>query len=197
MHVKVLQYEGQTFGLREVIDVDHEWLVELHNDPVVLNNITNPNPITLEEHLAWWKSLNPNREKRLIFTVDYERAGFAKFYQIDHTNHNCLLGGDIHKESRGHGFARHMWTLMLQFCFDELKLWRVALTTAEYNNIGQKVYRRLGFIDEGRHVQSLYRDGKYHDELLMYMTKEIYDGQKDTDNWWNRSVGQNTDSVVQ
>ena len=50
------------FDLVEVRDNDHEWLVELHNDPLVLHNITNPSPITLENHIMWWKNLNTNKK---------------------------------------------------------------------------------------------------------------------------------------
>lgn len=171
MFVKI----NNKYGLREVENEDHEWLVSLHNDPLVLYNITNPNPITLKGHMRWWNSLNKNKEKRFIFTVNNEKVGFTKFYSIDHFNKNCVLGADININYRGKGFARQMWILMLKYCFEDLKLWRISLTTAHYNKIGYKVYKNLGFIEEGRLIQSLFRDNKYYDQILMYMTKEMYD----------------------
>jgi RimJ/RimL family protein N-acetyltransferase len=156
------------YVLRDVREDDHPWLVELHNDPEVLYNLTDPRPITLETHLAWWKSLNRSTQLRKIFCVDGERAGFTKFYSIDQTNRNCVLGADLHREYRGRGLARHMWGLMLRVCFDEYKLHRVSLTTAEYNERARHVYGALGFLEEGRMVASLYRDGRYHDQICMY-----------------------------
>jgi RimJ/RimL family protein N-acetyltransferase len=158
--------------LREVNENDHKWLVELHNDPEVLKNLTNPSPITLESHLKWWNSLNHEKEKRYIFCDNETRIGFCKIYQIDQVNKNCVLGADIHKQHRGKGFAKQMWQLMLQKCFDELNLHRVSLTTASYNLIGQKVYSGLGFKEEGRHIQSLYRNGEYHDCICMYLLEK-------------------------
>jgi diamine N-acetyltransferase len=158
--------------LREVNSEDHEWLVELHNDPAVLVNLTNPHPITIESHTAWWNSLNFNKEKRYIFCSEQNRIGFTKFYSIDSNNNNCILGADIHKDYRGKGYAKIMWQLMLKKCFEELDLHRVSLTTASYNLIAQKVYKTLGFKEEGRQIDALYRDGKYFDCICMYLLKE-------------------------
>jgi RimJ/RimL family protein N-acetyltransferase len=157
------------FSLRDVNENDHPWLVNLHNDPVVLHNLTNPEPISLEGHLRWWSSLNRQRERRQIFCVGGAPAGFVKIYAIDRINRNCVLGADLQAEFRGRGFAKPMWALLLDVCFKELALHRVSLTTAAYNEIGQKVYRGLGFREEGRLAESLYRDGKFHDQLCFYM----------------------------
>lgn len=159
-----------SYCLRKVTDEDHQWLVDLHNDPQVLMNLTNPNEISLETHIQWWNSIKQNfKEERLIFYVDDVKAGFAKFYNIDGSNRNCILGADLHHSFRGKGLAKHMWSLMLDRCFQFYHLNRVSLTTAEYNIIAQKVYASLGFKIEGRLVQSLFRNGVFHDQICMYM----------------------------
>lgn len=159
-----------TMQLRPVSDGDHEWLVELHNDPEVLRNLTNPQPITMQQHLEWWKSTRADqRQLRLIFYVNDERVGFTKFYNIDHVNHNVVLGADIHKSHRGKGHAKNMWAMMLNVSFFALRMRRASLTTAEFNEIGQRVYRGIGFKEEGRLVESLFRDDKYYDQICMYM----------------------------
>lgn len=163
---------------------DHQFLVELHNDPDVLKNITNPSPITFEEHMNWWMKIkdNPN-EKRFIYRYGVLTGeakgfsipiGFTKFYSIDRNNHSCILGADLAKSHRGKGYAKTMWIEMLKYAFDTLNMHRVSLTTAEYNHIAQKVYQKLGFKIEGTFRESLYRDGKYHDQICMYMTNEMW-----------------------
>jgi len=78
------------FMLRDVKDEDHPWLVELHNDPDVLRNLTNPCSITLEDHMRWWDKISKDSSQiRMIFEVDGSRAGFTKFYSIDKINKNC------------------------------------------------------------------------------------------------------------
>ena len=148
---------------------DHEWLVELHNDPQVLRNLTDPRPITLAGHMAWWSSISSRAsERRLLFEVGGDRAGFTKFYAIDSDNRSCVLGADIHRTHRGKGLAMPMWTMMLDMCFSQsLRLHRVGLTTAEYNSVARKVYADLGFKEEGRLEQSLFRDNRYYDQVCM------------------------------
>jgi RimJ/RimL family protein N-acetyltransferase len=156
--------------LRDVADADHEWLVRLHNDTDVLRNVTDPTPITMEQHMAWWSSVRDNpRQMRRVFAVDGERVGFTKFYNIDRVNSNCVLGADICREHRGRGMAHGMWSLMLDEVFGPLGLHRASLMTAEYNHVGIHVYKRLGFREEGRLVQSLFRDGVYHDQICMFV----------------------------
>lgn len=161
------------FCLRNVTSEDHQWLVELHNDPQVLVNLTHSHEISLETHMKWWASISQNdKEERLIFCVDDIRAGFVKFYNIDAHNRNCVLGADLHKDFRGKGLAKPMWSLMLSRCFEHYHLHRVSLTTAAYNHIAHKVYTSLGFQIEGQLKESLFRDNKYHDQICMYMLRE-------------------------
>lgn len=153
--------------LREIHFIEHSWLVSLHNDPLVLKNL-NDKQITLESHLSWWNHVKEDpKELRLIFTIDDKAAGFTKFYQIDSKNQRCLLGADMHPTHRGRGYAKFMWSLMLQKCFDELDMHYVGLRTAEYNEIGQRVYRSLGFKEEGRLRQSIMYEGNRYDDICM------------------------------
>jgi RimJ/RimL family protein N-acetyltransferase len=157
------------YAIRPVEPGDHEWLVALHNDPLVLKNVTDPKPITMESHMEWWNNLNTDRQQRLIFTVNGARVGFTKFYQIDRRNRNCALGADIHKEFRGQGYAKHMWRLMIDHCFYELELHRVSLMYAAFNDIAGRVYQKIGFREEGRMRESLLREDKYHDMVCMFL----------------------------
>lgn len=163
--------------LRPVEDPDHAWLVELHNDPEVLNNTRDPRPITMEQHAAWWvRTKDSPSEARLVFTMDGERIGFTKFYAIDRYNKHCVLGADIHPTHRGRGLAKYMWSLMLAKCFDEWKLHRVGLSTMEYNLVARRVYQGLGFKVEGVIKHCHFRGGEYHDAVCMYMLRDDWVG---------------------
>lgn len=155
--------------LRVVTVDDHSFLVALHNDPLVLRNLTDPRPITMASHMDWWASCRQRNEEHHVFFVDNHRAGFCKF-AFDPSNRSVCLGADIHASYRGRGLARPMWTLMVQkaFAHDVHRAW---LTTAEYNVIGQRVYSSLGFKVEGRLEQSLYRDHTYHDQIVMRLLR--------------------------
>lgn len=164
------------YYLRPVEDDDHPFLVELHNDPEVLRNLTHPEPITMDQHLRWWeRQKSDRRQLRLIFVADGKRAGVAKFYDYDAWNRTIVLGADIHKDFRGKGLAKFLWTMMLERCFDGFRVHRCGLTTAEYNRVGFHVYSKLGFKEEGRLYESLFRDGKFYDQICMYMTEKDWE----------------------
>lgn len=162
--------------LRLVDDRDHEFLVELHNDPLVLHNHTDPRPITLSSHMAWWSSHRQRNEEHCVFLVDNAHAGFCKF-TFDAANNSVCLGADLHTLHRGRGLARPMWILMLERVFKQ-GVHRAWLTVAEYNHIGRNVYASLGFKVEGRLEQSLYRGGAYHDQIVMRLMEHEWFGEQ-------------------
>ena len=165
--------------LKTVSDDDHAFLVDLHNDPVVLRNITNPTLVTFEQHVSWWNSIkNNDKELRLIFCIDDVNVGFTKFYNIDRCNRNCVLGADIHQAFRGKGYAKFMWTLMLKKCFDDMKLHKTSLSTAIFNSIGIRIYLGLGFKIEGHITDALLREDRYYDGISMYLTEDMFYSEK-------------------
>jgi diamine N-acetyltransferase len=163
------------YTLRPIEDDDHEWLVDLHNDPLVLKNVTDPRSITLESHMKWWNEIKESSsEERFIFCINGIRAGIAKLYKIDQANKSCKLGADLHESFRGQGHAKFMWKLMLERCFEVHGLNRVALTTAEYNAVGNHLYKSLGFKEEGKKVASLLRDGQFFDQICMFLLRHDF-----------------------
>lgn len=172
---------AHVYGLKKINNKNstHQWLLELHNDPLVLNNLTHPTPVTMKEHLAWWKKIRRDkRQMRCIFTIDGQNAGMCKFYDIDDVNGSCVLGADLHADFRGKGHAIHMWERMLELCFVGRRLHRVSLTTAEFNEVARYVYTKLGFKEEGRMHQSLRRDGKYHDQVCMRLLRDEWESRR-------------------
>lgn len=155
---------------------DHQWLIELHNDPEVLRNLTDSRTITFNGHMKWFTSLSMN-QMRSIFLVDGIRVGFCKM-DVDRSNNSCVMGADIHKDHRGRGYAKPMWRKMLKYAFRSWGLYRCSLTTAAFNDIGYKIYTDLGFKEEGKFVKSLLRDGEYHDQICMYLLKENWDAKQ-------------------
>jgi hypothetical protein len=56
---------------------------------------------------------------------------------------------------------------MIDHAFGTLGLHRVALTVFEFNERAIRAYRRCGFVVEGRSRESIWRDGRWWDELAM------------------------------
>ena len=72
---------------------------------------------------------------------------------------------------------------MLDHAFGTLGLHRIALYVFEFNERAIRAYRRCGFVIEGRSRESIWRDGRWWDELAMSVLEiglagDAWDGRR-------------------
>ncbi len=77
------------------------------------------------------------------------------------------------KDYLGKGYGREAMVLLLDYCFNELKMERVSLDHYS-GNAAADLYLKLGFKYEGIMRNAAKRDNKYFDLHLMSMLKEEY-----------------------
>ncbi len=103
----------------------------------------------------------------------HERAtdrlvGTCAFSQLDGDNGSALYHITIgEKDAWSQGYGSEATRLMLDHAFGVLGLHRIALFVFEFNERAIRAYRRCGFVVEGRSRESIYRDGRWWDELAM------------------------------
>lgn len=96
--------------------------------------------------------------------------GTCAFSQLDGDNGSALFHITIgEKDAWGRGYGTEATGMMVQHAFERLGLHRVALSVFGFNERAIRAYRRVGFVVEGRARQSIWRDGRYWDELQMSM----------------------------
>ncbi len=95
-------------------------------------------------------------------------VGSCAFSQVDGDNGSAMYHITIgEKDVWGRGYGTEATRLMLDHAFGTLGLHRVALTVFEFNERAIRAYRRCGFVVEGRARESIWRDGRWWDELAM------------------------------
>lgn len=77
------------------------------------------------------------------------------------------IGITIAKEHHGSGYGPEAIKWILSWGFRMAGLHRIGLKVFEYNTKAQKLYKALGFIDEGREREGLWYDGKWWDIISM------------------------------
>jgi RimJ/RimL family protein N-acetyltransferase len=103
----------------------------------------------------------------------HERAtdrliGSCAFSQLDGENGSAMYHITIgEKDTWGRGYGTEATRLMLDHAFGTLGLHRIGLTVFEFNERAIRAYRACGFILEGRARESIWRDGRWWDELAM------------------------------
>jgi RimJ/RimL family protein N-acetyltransferase len=105
----------------------------------------------------------------------HERAtnrlvGTCAFSQLDGENGSALYHITIgESDVWGLGYGTEATRLLLDHAFGTLALHRIALFVFEFNERAIRSYRRCGFVVEGRSRESIWRDGRWWDELAMSM----------------------------
>ncbi|MFL5641317.1 MAG: GNAT family N-acetyltransferase [Chloroflexota bacterium] len=95
-------------------------------------------------------------------------VGTCAFSQLDGENGSALYHITIgESDVWGMGFGTEATQLMLDHAFGTLGLHRIALYVFEFNVRAIRAYTRCGFVIEGRSRESIWRDGRWWDELAM------------------------------
>jgi RimJ/RimL family protein N-acetyltransferase len=95
-------------------------------------------------------------------------VGTCAFSQLDGDNGSALFHITIgEKDAWGQGYGSEATRLMLDHAFGTLGLHRIALFVFEFNERAIRAYRSCGFVLEGRSRESVFRDGRWWDELAM------------------------------
>lgn len=134
-------------------------------------------PISIKEEMEWIRKSNRDKSnfRLAIDTIDGRHIGTVSLNSIDDFNKNAEYGifiGD--KRYWGQGYGTEAGKLMVDYGFKKLKLHRIYLRYLAYNIRGLKSYLKAGFKSEGRKRQHIFRDGFWHDEVLMGILREEY-----------------------
>ena len=108
-------------------------------------------------------------------------VGTCAFSQLDGDNGSALYHITIgEKDAWGRGYGTEATRLMLDHAFGALGLHRIALFVFEFNERAIRTYQRCGFVIEGRARESIFRDGRWWDELAMSVLESDWRKQRES-----------------
>lgn len=104
--------------------------------------------------------------------------GFVALHSIEWNNQAGVLSIGIGNPMyRGKGYGTDTLRTILRYAFYELNLNRVGLDVIGYNHQAIQAYKKVGFKEEGRLRQAVWRDGVASDRVLMGLLKEEWQQQ--------------------
>lgn len=170
--------EGELVRLRALEPEDAERLHPWLHDPEVGRWMNNDHPLSLaqvrkrceERPLNSYEKvvlgIVAKAEDKLIGVIDLRDAE----PEIGEAELDVYIGDAEYRTSGGYG--TEALRLMCRYGFDTMRLHQITLWVVAENEVARHVYRKIGFVEEGRHRQSFVgENGERHDMILMSMLK--------------------------
>jgi RimJ/RimL family protein N-acetyltransferase len=168
----MFKYEGVAIRLIEATDL--EKMLQLRRSPDVWMQLGDIIMVGLEEQRRWFESLIGDKKRcyYVLCTDEIDFIGIVRTDEIDYVNRSIRVGGDILPEYQGRGYGKKMYRLLLKYCFDYLNMHRAWLLVLETNTVARNLYQKVGFSEEGRMRQAIFRNGEYQDYVMMSLLRD-------------------------
>jgi UDP-4-amino-4,6-dideoxy-N-acetyl-beta-L-altrosamine N-acetyltransferase len=145
---------------------DLEQVLEWRNHPDVRRHMFSANPISAQEHLAWFDRTNRDPQRRLlIFERGGVPSGFVQFGPFDPAG--AAPWGFYVAPGAAAGTGTALGAAALDFAFGELGLHKVSGEALAHNERSIRFHLRLGFNQEGRLIARHF-DGRDHHDVLRF-----------------------------
>jgi RimJ/RimL family protein N-acetyltransferase len=169
-------------GFRAVEKADIEMIRHEHNDESVLLMLRDPRIITELQQIQWWESISKNKNNT-VYCIFHETPdkviGVWKLQDLDDTNRCTEMGMDIFKKYRGKGFGLKSFSMIFRYLFESINIHTIYAKVGAYNETSLIAAQKAGYRITGKIPESLYRQGKYWDNILLAVTKdEFYENLK-------------------
>ena len=166
--------------LKEITRADVKTINRWRHDREVVGFLGTPfRFINLETDGQWFDDYLKNRKNQVRCGI-YVRPsnkliGVVYLTQIDHVNRNAELSIMIGDRSYwGKRIGAAAAQSMLEHAFKDLNLHRVYLSVLKDNARAVRMYKNLGFKQEGKLEDALFKNGEYKDLILFGMTKKDF-----------------------
>ena len=171
-----MMLRGKKCVLRPLSSGDARKLSDMIGDMEIMQYLQMVFPINDIAESKWIEKLYKGYpQNHIVFgiVVDGELVGTVGLHNINWTSRHATFGIAIWKrEYIGKGIGTEATKLILDYAFDFLNMHRIKLEVYEYNTRAIGVYKKLGFVEEGRLRKQRYLRGQYYDVIVMGILKE-------------------------
>ena len=162
--------EGKHVRLRQIEESDLPKLRDWRNSPYIRAYTREYRPLNMSNQSRWLSSLIIDQTNIMFVIERLESSEIIGCCGLTHINWkeghgevSIYIGEEKWQEK---GYASDALQLLLKYGFEELRLHRIYAIIFEYNGSSIKFFEKNGFTFEGRHRETRFWDGKFHDELV-------------------------------
>ena len=168
--------------LRKPEPKDAEQLVRFRNDREVSRWLGGFAPgYSTQDFVDWIESHRLKADEVLWVIADRNDScvGHVGLYEIDYRAGVCEFAICIGKKALwGKGLGQTVTSAVLDFAFEQLNMHRVEIEALSDNKQALTLYERHGFVLEGCRREAQYKEGRYHDIVIMAIMRSERDAAR-------------------
>jgi RimJ/RimL family protein N-acetyltransferase len=139
-----------------------------------------PAPLTLEAFRMRRANGDLAGDADFVITADGAAVGRCTLFHEDRLSRHAEVGIALLPEARGKGVGSAALSKLVEFAFVRRNLRRLYLWTLSSNAAGLAAYRKVGFVEEGRHREHAWVRGRYEDEVTMGLLRCEWEAARGT-----------------
>ena len=164
-------------GFRVIEKKDLDEIRREHNSERTLLNLGDPSLVTELQQISWWENISRNKNNTVFGIVSLRTKkliGVWRLQNLDNVNRSVEVGVDIFEKYRGKGFGEKAYKMIFKYLFENYNIHTIYLRVGAFNTNAISLYKKVGFVETGKIVESIFRKGKYWDNIIMCITSEEY-----------------------
>ncbi len=161
--------EGDKVILRPVRRADIQYFLKWFNDPEVTQYLATYLPMTEMAEEKWIDNL-ATKTNDAMFVIEAKEAGGSKaigstgLNAVSPKDHHAMFGIAIgEKDYWSKGYGTETCRLLVRYGFEQMNLHRINSGVISFNERSARMHRSVGFKEEGRQREGLYRNGRFYD----------------------------------
>jgi len=175
---------GERVLLRPVKRSDISYFLKWFNDPEILQYVGLYLPMTEMSEEKFIEDLGTTRARSDVVLVieaiegdSTKPIGSCGLHNISPKDHNALFGIVIgEKDYWSKGYGTEAARLLIDYGFQQLNLHRISSGALAFNDRSIKLHKKLGFREEGRLRQAMFKNGQYHDHVQFGLLRTEWKG---------------------
>ena len=165
--------------LRALEPDDYKTSIKWRNDDEIWGMVGGPKYFVSEAYEKKWveDTIFNSRDIKLAICLKDTNTYIGNVYatDIDMITRSCTTGVLIgERDYWNQGYASEAYKLLLDYVFKERNINRVQAYVLESNVASLKMHQKVGYKIEGTLRQSLYKNIKYQNQVLLSILKEDY-----------------------
>ncbi len=150
-------------NIRPVQKDDLALLLSWRNHDATRHWMFQPNPITMEQHTAWFDNIKPDQQFLLMYEQENQPIGHFNFKKIGHAVYDW---GFYTAPDAPSGTGTLLCEQALNYAFQSLEAHKVCGQVLAHNMASKRIHEKLGFQLEGILHQHHFQHQAYHDVYL-------------------------------